>query len=912
MKRWLANLSIKYKLSLMVLLPTLGLLFFAYSSTLERYQTYEKMQRLDQLVQLSVKLSRLVYEIQLERIASVLHLRSADDKYISRLQYEYDQTTKSRQALRQFVTTLEMNNYDKQLVNNLNAIMLQLEGLEDIRQQVTSRQASPDQAMQLHTDLNEKILDFIAQIANQDAEQAVLRNELGYINFLRGQEATALQRSLLTTVFSQQQFNPEQYRKFVEFSITQKNAFDRAFNMYFTAEQKAFYREKLQGAFMQETQRMETIALSQNVEQIATISPEYWSKMQTEKIEALVSIQEKLANDLEQQTQDLSQHAYWDFIYISSSVVAIILLSTLLFYFIWCGITQRLMQAITLFDAIKSGNLSSDIKIDANDETGDLLQSLQQMQSQLRERAVRDKKIADEALRLTTALDSVTTSVFIIDNDFNIVYANKSSLDLLGTDKVKTQFTQFDVNKLVGSNIDSFHKNPAHQRDLVNKLTASYASIFNVGEYVISSITTPIINEQGERVGTVAEWRDITAQVATEKEISSVIKAASDGDFSQRIGLDNKTGFFHTFSASVNQIIEFNQIAVKDIAAIFSALSQGDLTKTIERDYRGELEQLKNDANSTIMKLTESMKTIIQSARSIKTASEEISQANLSLNQRTEEQASALEETAASMQQMTSSVQQNADNAKQATQLAVTARDLAAKGGDVVGSAVVAMNEISKSSREITDIIDVIDDIAFQTNLLALNAAVEAARAGEQGRGFAVVASEVRNLAQRSASAAKEIKNLIQDSVIKVEEGTKLVNKSGETLDEIVTSVKKVSDIVSEISAASQEQSSGIHQVNKAVTQMDEMTQQNAAMVEEAASASESMAEQALILREQTDFFIINNELYNEMLEHHDDSRLHQLTHAMTHATKNHPIKHESSKKHEPSKHGYDDDWEDF
>ncbi|WP_353572707.1 methyl-accepting chemotaxis protein [Candidatus Albibeggiatoa sp. nov. BB20] len=914
MKRWLANLGIKYKLSLMIFLPIMGLLFFAYMGTVEKYQTYDKMKKLDELVHLSIKLSNLVYEIQREHLISVLHLRSQDNKYVTQLEYEAERTAESIQALKQFVADFKIHNYDKSLQINLNQVIQRLDDLDPMRNKVSARQIVPDQAMQLYSELNEVILDFVMQLASVDTEQSIFHYELAYINFLQAQEIVAIERSLLTMVFSQQHFTPEQYRKYIELSAVQKLLFERAVNTYFVEQQKAFYQQTFQGGFLQETQRMEKIALSQDPEQIATVAPEYWSKMQTEKIEVLIIIQKQLASDLEWQAENLSKQAYLNLIYILASIAIIVLLSTLLAYLIWTGIIARLTQASMVATAIKDGDLSSQIKVDSKDETGNLLHILQQMQHQLQKRATSDKQVADEALRLTAALDSVTTSVFITDTGFNIVYANKSAYDLLSTDKVKAQFPHFDVNNLLGTCVDNFHKNPAHQRKLVDDLTSSYISKFNVGECVIASVTTPIINAEGERVGTVAEWREITTQVATEKEISSVIQAASEGDFSQRIGLEDKTDFFHTFSASVNKIIEFNQVAVGDIATIFSALSQGDLTQTIKRDYRGELEQLKNDANITIAKLTESMTTIINSARSVKTAAEEISQANLSLNQRTEEQASALEETAASMQEMTSSVQQNADNATQATQLAINARNLAEKGGAVVGSAVTAMNEISSSSREITDIIDVIDDIAFQTNLLALNAAVEAARAGEQGRGFAVVASEVRNLAQRSASAAKEIKNLIQDSVIKVDEGTKLVNKSGETLDEIVTSVKKVSDIISEISAASQEQSSGIHQVNKAVTQMDEMTQQNAAMVEEAASASESMAEQALILREQTDFFTIDNDLlYDDILEHDNHSRLHQLSHAMTTEHAAHVLP-PHQKPHLKAGHGghNDDDWEDF
>jgi methyl-accepting chemotaxis protein len=237
-----------------------------------------------------------------------------------------------------------------------------------------------------------------------------------------------------------------------------------------------------------------------------------------------------------------------------------------------------------------------------------------------------------------------------------------------------------------------------------------------------------------------------------------------------------------------------------------------------------------------------------RAAGEVRTAAEEISRGNADLSQRTEEQASSLEETASSMEEMNSTVKNNADNASEANQLASAAREQAERGGSVVGAAVAAMGEINASSKRIADIISVIDEIAFQTNLLALNAAVEAARAGEQGRGFAVVASEVRNLASRSAEAAKEIKTLIQDSVGKVTEGTKLVDQSGKALAEIVVRVKKVTDVMGEIASSSRDQASGIEQVSKAITMMDDVTQQNAALVEEASAAAQALTEQAASL----------------------------------------------------------------
>jgi len=290
---------------------------------------------------------------------------------------------------------------------------------------------------------------------------------------------------------------------------------------------------------------------------------------------------------------------------------------------------------------------------------------------------------------------------------------------------------------------------------------------------------------------------------------------------------------------------------------IANRIAAGDLTLSID---------IRADDQSSMLHAMKSMRDslalVVGQVRSgtdtIATASGQIAAGNMDLSSRTEQQASALEETAASMEELTSTVKQNADNAHQANTLALSASQVAEKGGAVVAQVVDTMASINDSSRKIVDIIGVIDGIAFQTNILALNAAVEAARAGEQGRGFAVVATEVRNLAQRSASAAKEIKTLIGDSVEKVDQGAKLVDQAGATMEEIVASIRRVTDIMGEISAASQEQTSGIEHINEAISQMDQVTQQNAALVEEAAAASESMQEQAGNLSQVVSIFKLN------------------------------------------------------
>ena len=284
-----------------------------------------------------------------------------------------------------------------------------------------------------------------------------------------------------------------------------------------------------------------------------------------------------------------------------------------------------------------------------------------------------------------------------------------------------------------------------------------------------------------------------------------------------------------------------------DAAEIANRISDGDLTLVINT-APGDTSSLVYAFKRMRDSLTHTISNIKSSADTIATASSEIASGNLDLSSRTEQQAGSLEETASAMEQLTSTVKQNADNARQANQLAVSASEVAIQGGAVVSQVVDTMGSINESSRKIVDIISVIDGIAFQTNILALNAAVEAARAGEQGRGFAVVASEVRSLAQRSSAAAKEIKTLIDDSVSKVDVGSKLVQQAGETMNEVVASVKRVTDIVGEISSASQEQSAGIGEVGQAITQMDEGTQQNAALVEQAAAAAQSLQDQAATL----------------------------------------------------------------
>lgn len=572
----------------------------------------------------------------------------------------------------------------------------------------------------------------------------------------------------------------------------------------------------------------------------------------TAVVDAAYGFYDKVATELDrllsQRTERLSLQAY--------SLLAVLLLvflvgATAAALFVRDTLRSMLL-AVTRFRDIASGNFRGEIQASTNDEIGQLLAGLKSMQTKLGFDINDSRERAEESLRIKIGLDSVSTNVMIADNERNIIYMNPAihaMLKAAQTD-IRKDLPNFDVDHLIGQRIDVFHRNPEHQARLLANFTATHRAMVKLGGRSFSLTANPVINERGERLGSVVEWLDRTAELAVEQEVSDIVSAAAAGDFSRRIEEGSKQGFFRTLAEGINRVVATSDAGLRDIARVLGALARGDLTEKISADYQGTFADLKNYTNDTVKSLEQMLRQIREASETIHTAASEIASGNTDLSARTEEQAASLEETASSMEELTSTVKQNAQNARQANKLAEGASEVASRGGEVVGHVVTTMGAINESARKIVDIIGVIDGIAFQTNILALNAAVEAARAGEQGRGFAVVAGEVRNLAQRSAAAAKEIKGLIGNSVEKVEDGNRLVETAGRTMEEVVGSIRRVTDIMNEISAASLEQSNGIEQVSTAVTQMDETTQQNAALVEQAAASAEALSGQASTLLE--------------------------------------------------------------
>lgn len=498
---------------------------------------------------------------------------------------------------------------------------------------------------------------------------------------------------------------------------------------------------------------------------------------------------------------------------------------------------------------ISAGKTPEIPSINSKDEIGKMARAMQKISD-----------IGKMAMRIEKAVDGATAQIMIADADLNIIYMNESQVTMMraAESDLKKELSNFDVNNLIGQNIDGFHKNPAHQRNMLANLNGKYETSITVGPRTFDLIAIPLFNEAKERIGFSVEWQDKTAELLVAQEINNIIDDASNGELNNRIDLKGKEGFFREVSEGVNNLAEVMQKVATDLAGNLKRLSEGDLTAKITEDYQGLFKQLKDDYNATSEKLAQIVGTIKEISVDVKGNSDEMAESSAGLANRAEEQASTLEETAASMEELTSTVKTNADNAQEANDAAIKTRSIAEQGSKVANDAGQAMEKINDSSKQITEIINVIDEIAFQTNLLALNAAVEAARAGDAGRGFAVVAQEVRTLAQRSAQSSKDIKALIDDSSKQVSGGVDLVQKAVQSLQDIYEAINNVSGTVGQIASASGEQATSLDELNQAIMEMDSATQQNASMAQQSRNISQIMQEKSLELAEMVAFFKID------------------------------------------------------
>lgn len=547
--------------------------------------------------------------------------------------------------------------------------------------------------------------------------------------------------------------------------------------------------------------------------------------------------------------------------------------------------------------SLATGNLDQNIEISSSDEMGDMARSFREMIAYIQEMAAAARSLSCGEVNVKVSpksADDVLGHAFsdmiryqnevaetldaLSEGNTEVECTAKSEKDMLGTAVTRLRIKLVSIiSEDVGGLVEAASHGDLGQRiglddkkGFYHELAKGLNDLVSLNDAVINDAVTVMSNmAQGDlstkmRKGYEGSFANLAININSmqdqlreviDNEIHDIVTSAADGNLSKRIELQSKQGFYKELGEAINSLVAQCEEVIVDASTVMSALAEGDLTHKIDSEYAGSFAKLRDDINRTVDKLTEVVVDIKHSSGQVKVGAEEISLGNQNLSQRTEQQAAALEETSSTMNEINSTTEQTSHNAREADQLAKGAAGTADQGKKVVTEAVIAVKAIEESSKQMASIISVIDEIAFQTNLLALNASVEAARAGEQGRGFAVVADEVRTLASRSAQAASEIKSLIEDSIVKVGEGTRSVHNSGTALEEIVESINKVATIVGEISNASQEQAMGISEVSKTVVSMDDITQQNSALVEESAAASESLSEQARTLDSLIDYF---------------------------------------------------------
>ncbi len=548
----------------------------------------------------------------------------------------------------------------------------------------------------------------------------------------------------------------------------------------------------------------------------------------TEAAPLAVRANEILTNMVENQKQlvaadVLGLHNQISFIKISSFFAAVIalIIGGVISWRVTKSITAPLKEVELAANMIAKGDLSGDINVTSKDEVGKLQLAMKMMQMRLSEVIENDIQSIVDAAR-----EGDLTQRINLDGKEGFY----ETLSLGVNDVVRSGDTVVrDMRRVLSALAEG---------DLNETITREYKGSYN--ELKVN------INKTISKIKSVIEV-----------DIQEIVNSARSGDLQRQIELEDKKGFFLNLSQGINELITTVGNTYEEINNVMSNVASGDLTKKVEKDYSGIYGEVKDNINATVDRLGCVLAQIGHSSETVVNAATKITSDSTVLAKRTEQQASNLEQTAAAMEQITSTVENNADNSKQASQIADSTEEKATKGGSVVNEAIGAMDAITESSKKITEIIGVIDDIAFQTNLLALNASVEAARAGEQGRGFAVVATEVRNLAQRSATAASEIKELITESGSKVDRGVALVNQSGENLAKIVEGVKDVGVIISQIATASNEQFIGIKELNKSIIHLDETTRSNANLSEDVYVSSVTSKDQASLMGELIQFFTV-------------------------------------------------------
>ncbi len=844
MLAFLNNISMKFKFGIVLFVPVLGLLFFSTYTVISKTAEVNSMERIREIAESSPAIGNFIHNIQLERDISADFIYSnGAEEFSAKLEDRRRKTNEVRLNLDNALIILEKKELDQQFSAKLAATKAVLQELETIRSAISNLKTNSGAVLSYYSQVITALIDIIAVIPRLSDDGRISNDVTALIAMFQAKEQAGIERLIGTRGFNAGFFDTTKYRDFSNLLGSQKSYF-WIFEKYATPELQAAFKEMSNSPASTRLSEMRAIALDYPQSfNLRDISGSNYFKTASDRLEFLKKIENSAQTLLINNILKIEEEALTTEITFLISTVFMLIFSISLGAFILIGLNRALSQLVTI---VTDQDADVELNLERKDEIGILNNSVMGFRND----AVKNSQVK-------VALDSCSANVMVTNTDLDIIYMNDAVTNMMKKVEpdIRKDLDNFDASQLLGTSIDKFYKDSTHLHGVLEALTATHENRILLGGRTLSLITNPIISDKAERIGTVVEWTDMTQELAIQQEIDVMVNAISGGDFTKSLSLEGKEDFMLTLTNSLNSLNKNLKDVVGDVATALGSLSGGDLTHQITTDYTGMYETLKEDVNNTSKRLSETVDEIISTTDEIGYASTEISSGSIDLSQRTETQASSLQETAASMEEMSTTVQQNAESSQQANKLAINACETAQKGGEVVQKAVIAVTGIEQASQKVSDIIGVIDEIAFQTNLLALNAAVEAARAGEAGKGFAVVAAEVRTLAQRSGEAAKDIKTLIIEANEQVKEGVTLVRSTGDTLTEIVDSSKHVADLISEIAASSREQSSGVEEINAAITAMDEMTQQNAALVEQSSAAARTLEEQAVGLSDLVSFF---------------------------------------------------------
>ncbi|MEM8949872.1 MAG: nitrate- and nitrite sensing domain-containing protein [Pseudomonadota bacterium] len=839
------NLSFGQRCFALLGLPTAFLLMVSAWVMVERWQTADDLTRLGTLAKAAPMISGVVHELQKERGRSAGYIGSRGKQFSQQLNQQRPVTNAAIEQYRATLEDLDRSAYGPDFPVLLDEVDQRLAQLAEKRRQVSAFSLTVGEMAGYYTGTINKLLESINVVSLAASGDELIRTTRAYDSVLLAKERAGLERAMGANGFGNGKFAPNIHRRFVDL-VGQQRAFLATFQAAATPKQKALAESLLNGPIIDEVQRLRDIAISSPfTADLQGVTGPVWFAAITDKIEQMKQLEDYLAADLvslADQGKTSASLAFW--ILAASLTMGIVVICAFGWY-LGKDVVHAIQDIVAAISKLAAGEKAEIKGGNRKDELGRLCRSLE---------TVYQKGL--EAARLRSALDSCSTSILVTNGRADIIYVNPTMQELLAGQMQHLGLS--DIKQLMGTNIEALGLSKAEVVDSKTGGQAAREIEAALGDRRLRYVANSIANQSGTYLGTVLECSDLTEDLTIQEEIDSVIQAARQGDFKKTVNCSGVDGVQAKLADGLNQLNGVVGRAVDELAVMLKAMANGDLSKRIDTDYQGRLGDLKDDANGTADRLADIVRQIQEAAGEVGNAASEISAGTEDLSRRTEQAAANIEETAASTEEVAATVRQNAENARTASDVASKADSTAQTGGDVVKQAVTAMAGIEDSAQRITEIIGVIDEIAFQTNLLALNASVEAARAGEAGKGFAVVAQEVRQLAQRSAQAASDIKSLIQDSNGQVKSGVALVGQAGEALSEIVDSVGKVASIVKDISTASQEQALGVQEINNSITSMDEMTQQNSALVEESTAASRALGDQAGRLTQLMDFFKID------------------------------------------------------